>query len=176
MSDRPTPLPDSLPEVVSQRRRRDNGRTGGESETGARTLVLLVALLALSAAVGASAARDEESRFKLFLVPCLPLGEDDAGGEAEWESDTEILKVELWGATELAGETLDVFIRLTREGVREFLLAGSVEIDNDGSTAARAALRLEMPEALEVESIVLPPGDRFQSVLLASDSDDCDRP
>ena len=61
------------------------------------------------------AGRGEETKWTVALVPCLPLGEDDAGGEAEYESESStergeegLLKVEIDGATRLSGETLEV--------------------------------------------------------------------
>lgn len=70
------------------------------------TLAVLLAGSASLAPAAATAAPEDGTKVKLAFVPCVSVGEDDAGGELEWESDTRLLKVEIWGATDYAGETM----------------------------------------------------------------------
>jgi len=106
-------------------------------------VLLLVAVVALVAASGTNAAKGETT-VKLRLIPCFPVGEAHAGGEAEWESDTQILKVEVSGATDLAGRTLNVFVDVLRDGVRVRLLVGSLTIDRAGGAATADEFGLEV--------------------------------
>jgi len=99
-------------------------------------VLLLVAVVALVVASGTNAAKGGETAVKFRLIPCVPVGEAHAGGEAEWASDTQILKVEVSGATDLAGRTLNVFVDVLRDGVRVRLLVGSLTIDRAGGGGA----------------------------------------
>jgi hypothetical protein len=101
-----------------------------------RVLVLVVAVVALLAATatdGALGGRGEEIKLKFELFPCVPVGEDDAGGEAEWESDNQLLKVEVWGATDLAGKRLDVLV-ITGEDLSRII--DLIEFGFEGSGSA----------------------------------------
>ena len=107
-------------------------------------MVLLVAVVALAAASGTNAAKGGETTVKFKLIPCVPVGEAHAGGEAEWASDTQILSVEVSGATDLAGRTLNVFVGVLRDGVRVRLLVGSLTIDRAGGAATADEFGLEV--------------------------------
>jgi hypothetical protein len=63
----------------------------------------------------------------------MPVGEDDAGGEAEYESDTQKLKIEVWGATLLEGQTLEAYVETTRNGEISDLFMEPVNLDVLGS-------------------------------------------
>jgi hypothetical protein len=90
--------------------------------------VLVIMFFALAAAPGVASDRDEV-KWKIELVPCVLVGEDDAGGEAEFESESGaesgLLKVEIWGATLYRGETLAIEV----DGQR----AGTLTLDERGS-------------------------------------------
>jgi hypothetical protein len=109
------------------------GESTGAKPMKAKLLLISVVVVALVFALGAAQglAVPAEVKWKLALVPCGPVGEDDAGGEAEYESDSRarsaprksadrgeqaLLKVEVWGATLYRGETLAVEVDGRRVG------------------------------------------------------------
>jgi hypothetical protein len=130
-------------------------------------LVLLGAVVALLAAAVTNGARGEVTKVKMTLRPCLPLGEEDAGGQARWRSDRQILRVEVWRATDLAGERLDVLV-VTGEDVSRIIdYIDFIEIGLDGSGKGAAPLLAERAEPVALEVV------EADHTWLASDPRDC---
>jgi hypothetical protein len=140
------------------------------------SVLVLVAAAALLVASATSAARGDEIKLKVDLVPCFPLGDGEAEGEAEWEQEpdgraqTATVKVEIAGIPERAGEELDVIVEFLEGEVNEPIVVGSIYVAPDGRgllKVVRSGADLDGSEEMRV--VV---GER---PLFASDRDDCDR-
>ncbi len=137
---------------------------------------LVVIAVALSAASGTNAAKGEDITFKVALMPCFPVGEGDAEGEAEWEQErdgrTDIarVKIEIEGIPERAGEELETVVEFLEGDVRRPFVVGSIFVDPDGRGSIQATpSRVDLDGREEMHVVVGAPP------LFTSDSDDCDR-
>jgi hypothetical protein len=137
--------------------------------------LVLVAAVALVAASGTNAARGGDIKFKAELIPCLPDGEGQAEGEAEWEqerdgrTDVSRVKIEIAGIPELAGQELEVVVEFVEGDIRRPFVVGSIFVGPDGRGSIQATpSRVDLDGREERHVVVGAPP------VFASDSDDCD--
>lgn len=140
---------------------------GGRRRTGfVFVCVLVIMFFALAAAPGRARDRDEV-KWKIELVPCVLVGESDARGEAEYESESGaesgLLKVEIEGATLYRAETLTIEV----DGQR----VGTLTLDESGSAITTGTVLAGLADQLELGVEVTLPEEGGEFIL----SSDCER-
>ena len=138
--------------------------------------LLVVAAATLSAASETNAARGNDLTFKVALVPCFPVAEGDAEGEAEWEQERDgrthvaRVKIEIAGIPERAGQELEAVVEFLEGDIRRPFVVGGIFVGPDGRGSTQATpSRVDLDGHEEMHVVVGAPP------LFASDSGDCDR-